>query len=65
MEVGASAFYVWVKRPEDTDKTRQKAAFEAKARQLFDGHKQAYGYRRLSNELGKAGLKSGATKCAI
>jgi transposase InsO family protein len=59
MEVSSGAFYAWAKKPEDTDKTRQRAALEAKARQLFDDHKQTYGYRRLSNELGKAGMKSG------
>jgi len=59
MEVSASAFYAWLKTPTDTDKTQQKAVLEAKARQLFDGHKHTYGYRRLSDALGKAGLKSG------
>ena len=59
MEVSASAFYSWAKKPEDTDKTRQREALEVKARQLFDGHKQTYGYRRLSDALGKAGMKSG------
>jgi|CXWL01.1.fsa_nt_gi transposase InsO family protein len=59
MEVSASAFYAWLKTPADTDKTQQKAALEAKARQLFDDHKHTYGYRRLSDALGKAGLKSG------
>jgi transposase-like protein len=49
MEVGASAFYAWLKTPEDTDKAQRKTALEAKARQLFNGHKQTYGYRRLSN----------------
>jgi hypothetical protein len=58
MEVSASAYYAWVKTPEHTDKTRQKAVLEVKARQLFDGHKQTYGYRRLSDALGKVGLKS-------
>jgi len=59
MEVSASAFYAWLKTPEDTDKTQQKAVLEAKACQLFDDHKHTYGYRRLSDALGKAGLKSG------
>jgi putative transposase len=59
MEVSTSAFYAWLKTPEDTDKARQKAVLEAKARQLFDGHKKTYGYRRLSDALGKAGITSG------
>jgi hypothetical protein len=56
--VGASAFYGWVKTPVHTDKTRKKEILEAKACQLFDDHKHAYGYRRLSDVLGKA-MKSG------
>ena len=59
MEVSTSAFYAWLKTPEDSDKAQRKAVLEAKARQLFNDHKQTYGYRRLSNELGKAGIKSG------
>jgi transposase len=59
MAVGASAFYVWLKTPADTDKVRQKEELEAKAHQLFNDHKHTYGYRRLSDALGKAGMKSG------
>jgi transposase InsO family protein len=59
MEVSASAFYPWAKKPEDTDKTRQREALEAEASEIFIDHKQTYGYRRLSNELGKVGIKSG------
>jgi putative transposase len=58
MEVSASAFYSWTKKP-GTDKNRQREALEVKASQLFNDHRQTYGYRRLSNELGKAGMKSG------
>jgi hypothetical protein len=57
-EVSASAFYSWTKKP-GTDKNRQREALEVKARQLFNGHRQTYGYRRLANELGKADMKSG------
>ncbi len=59
MEASASAFYSWSKKPEDTDKNRQREALEAKASEIFIDHKQTYGYRRLSNELGKVGIKSG------
>jgi transposase InsO family protein len=59
MGVSTSAYYAWVKTPGHTDKTRQKAVLEAKARQLFYDRKQTYGYRRLSDALGKAGMKSG------
>jgi putative transposase len=58
MEVSASAYYSWAKKPEDTDKTRQREALEVKARQLFDGHKQTYGYRRLSDALHPKGIKA-------
>jgi putative transposase len=59
MEVSTSVFYAWLRTPEDTDKARRNAALETKARQIFNAHKQIYGYRRLSQELGKAGMKSG------
>ncbi|NOS73951.1 MAG: IS3 family transposase [Methyloglobulus sp.] len=59
MEVSSGAFYTWLKTPQDSEKAQRKVALETKARQLFNGHKQTYGYRRLSNELGKAGMKSG------
>jgi putative transposase len=59
MEVSTSAFYTWLKTPEDSEKSQRKAALEAKARQLFDDHRHTYGYRRLSDALGKAGMKSG------
>ena len=59
MEVSASAFYAWVKKPGDTDRIRKREVLEAKARQLFYEHKQTYGYRRLSDALGKVGIKSG------
>jgi transposase InsO family protein len=59
MEVGSSAFYSWLKTPEDAEKTRRKAELESKVRQLFDDHRQTYGYRRLSHALGKVGMKWG------
>lgn len=59
MEVSASAFYAWLKTPGDSEKAQRKAVLEAKARQLFNDHEQTYGHRRLSNELGKAGMKPG------
>ncbi len=42
-----------------SDKARRKAALGAKARQLFGGHRHAYGYRGLPDALGKAGMESG------
>jgi putative transposase len=47
MEVSSSAFYSWLKTPEDSEKAQRKAALEAKTRQLFNDHKQTYGCRRL------------------
>ena len=59
MDVSSSAFYAWLKTPEDSEKAQRKAVLEAKARQLFEDHRHTYGYRRLSDALGKAGIKSG------
>jgi putative transposase len=59
MEVSASAFYSWLKTPEDSEKSQRKAALEAKARQLFDDHRHTYGYRGLSDALGKASMTLG------
>lgn len=59
MEVSTSAFYAWIKKPEDADKTREKEVLETKARQLFNENKQIHGYRRLSDALGKVAIKSG------
>lgn len=55
----AAPLYSWLKTPEDSEKAQRKAALETKARQLFNDHKQTYGYRRLSHALGKVGMKSG------
>jgi putative transposase len=59
MEVSTSAFYAWVRKPGETDRIMKKAAPETRARQIFYEHKQTYGYRRLSDALGKVGIKSG------
>ena len=57
MQVSTSAFYMWLKAP--SDKNKQMEKLEAKACQLFNEYKQTYGYRRLSDALTKAGMKSG------
>ena len=59
MELSTSAFYEWLKNPGDTDRIRKREALEGKVRQLFYEYKQIYGYRRLSDALGKVGMKSG------
>ena len=57
--VSTSAFYEWFKNPGDTDRIRKREALEGEVRQLFYEYKQIYGYRRLSDALGKVGMKSG------
>ncbi len=57
MQVSTSAFYMWLKAPADINKQMEK--LEAKACQLFNENRQTYGYRRLSDALNKAGMKSG------
>ena len=59
MGVSTSAFYEWFKNPGDTDRIRERETLESKARQLSYEYKQIYGYRRLSDALGKVGMKSG------
>ena len=59
MELSTSAFYEWLKNPGDTDRIRKREALEGKVRHLFYEYKQIYGYRRLSDALGKVGMKSG------
>jgi hypothetical protein len=53
MQVSAGAGQAWAKRPETADKTLQKEAFGAKARQLFDDRKHLEGGRRRSAALKK------------
>ena len=62
MQVSSSAFYAWAKRPETSDKTKEKAELDAKIRQIFDDNKQIYGSRRISKELTKAGINAGRYK---
>jgi hypothetical protein len=49
MLVSTSAFYAWVKTPENTDKTKQEEALKARVQQIFDDNKKRLvlaGYRR-------------------
>lgn len=59
MQVSSSAFYAWTKRPETSDKTKEKTELEAKVLQIFDDNQQLYGSRRISKELKKAGINAG------
>ncbi len=63
MQVRTSAFYMWLKAP--SDKNKQMEKLEATACQLFNEYKQTYGYRRLSDALTKAGMKSGHYQVVI
>ena len=62
MQVSTSAYYAWTQASENTEKAKQKAALEAKTRQLFEAHKQSYGSRRLSDALQKEGVAAGRYK---
>lgn len=62
MQVSTSAYYAWTQASENTEKVKQKAALEAKTRQLFAAHKQSYGSRRLSDALQKEGVAAGRYK---
>ena len=62
MQVSTSAFYAWTQATENKDKTKKKAALEAKARELFEANKKSYGSRRLSDALKKAGIEAGRYK---
>jgi putative transposase len=62
MQVSSSAFYAWTKRPETSDKTKEKTELEAKVLKIFDDNKQIYGSRRISKELKKAGINAGRYK---
>lgn len=62
MQVSTSAYYVWKKQPEQTEKAQQKKLLEIKTRELFEMSKQSYGTRRLSDALNKAGYPAGRDK---
>jgi transposase InsO family protein len=62
MEVSTSAYYVWVKQPDDTYKRAERQKQEQQAEQFFVESKSSYGSRRLSDALGKAGFPVGRYK---
>ena len=62
MEVSTSAFYAWIKTPEDTDKKILKKQLETKAVQLFEENKKIYGSRRLSEAFIKEDFQVGRYK---
>jgi putative transposase len=62
MQVGRSAYYAWVKRPEATGKERERQQVEQRAAQIFEDSRRTFGTRRLSRELKKAGFAAGRHK---
>jgi putative transposase len=62
MQVSRSAYYAWAKRPETTDKDRERQRVEQRAAQIFEGSRRTFGTRRLSRELRKAGFDAGRHK---
>ena len=62
MQVSRSAYYEWAKRPETTDKDRERQQVGQRAMQIFEGSRRTYGSRRLSGELKKAGIAAGRHK---
>ena len=62
MQVSRSAYYAWAKRPETTDKDRERQQVEQRAAQIFEDSRRTFGSRRLSHELKKAGFDAGRYK---
>lgn len=60
--MSASAYYAWIKQPEDTKKMLENKRLNSKVQQLHDNFKQIYGSRRLADELQKEGFKVGRYK---
>jgi hypothetical protein len=46
MQVSTSAYYEWLKTPQDSDKDQLDQKVAEKARQIFDDNKQSFGSRR-------------------
>jgi len=62
MEVSSSAYYAWLKAPQDGDKKRQEQKLTEKARQIFIDNKHCFGSRRLASRLQKQGIAVGRFK---
>jgi putative transposase len=62
MLVSTSAYYAWVKQPEDTDKHTKRQKLEQQTVKIFEASKCTYGSRRLSDELKKVDLPVGRYK---
>jgi putative transposase len=62
MQVSTSAYYEWLKAPQDRDKDQQDQKVAEKARQIFVDNKQSFGSRRLADRLQKQGFAVGRFK---
>lgn len=62
MQVSTSAYYAWVRRPEDTDNSVKRKQLEQQAEKIFAESKNSYGSRRLSDALKKADFSVGRYK---
>jgi len=62
MQVSTSAYYDWLKRPDDTANNLKRQELEQQAEKLFIEFKCTYGSRRLSRELIKADFPVGRYK---
>lgn len=62
MQVSTSAYYAWLKAPQDDDNKRQDQVLAEKVRQIFTDNKQSFGSRRLADRLQKQGFAVGRFK---
>ncbi|QFY42188.1 transposase [Candidatus Methylospira mobilis] len=62
MQVSSSAYYEWLKAPQDSDKDQQDQKLAENARQIFIDNKQCFGSRRLADRLQKQGHAVGRFK---
>jgi len=60
--VSTSAYYAWLKAPQDDDNKRQDQVLAEKVRQIFTDTKQSFGSRRLADRLQKQGFAVGRFK---
>ena len=60
--MSTSAYYEWLKAPQERDKDQQDQKVAEKARQIFLDNKQCFGSRRLANQLQKQGFIVGRFK---
>ncbi|WP_082410018.1 IS3 family transposase [Methylomonas koyamae] len=62
MQVSTSAYYAWLKAPQDGDNKRQDQKLAENVRQIFTDNKQCFGSRRLADRLQKQGFAVGRFK---